>query len=156
MTNDVIQAVVITGKYAVPSSTREKCNSLTGCVFTLHPFFFLGTADRPGLAALQGQVGHHGVFGCWEYCGLRGRHKPGGPHYYPALCRPLNYDLPECSHNDVDVFRLPTAARRLYILNLDQVLNPSGKSVVSSRFPSFVFDSDSSNRKFLFCVPYSR
>ena len=37
-----------------------------------------------------------------------------------------------------------------------QPMNPSGKSVVSSRFPSFAFDSDSSNQKFLFCVPYSR
>ena len=49
----------------------------TGHIFTLCPFFFLGTADGPGPAALHGQVGHHGAFECQEYCGLRGRHKPG-------------------------------------------------------------------------------
>jgi hypothetical protein len=49
----------------------------TGRVFTLRLFFFLGTADGPGLVALHGQVGHHGAFGCQEYCGLKGRHKPG-------------------------------------------------------------------------------
>jgi hypothetical protein len=45
---------------------------LTGRVFTSRLFFFLGTADGPGLAALHGQVGHHGAFGCREYCGLKG------------------------------------------------------------------------------------
>ena len=35
-----------------------------GHVFTLQPYFFLGTADGPGLAALHGQVSHHGMYGC--------------------------------------------------------------------------------------------
>ena len=37
-------------------------DSRTGHVFTSQPFFFLGTADGPGLAAIHGQVGHHGAF----------------------------------------------------------------------------------------------
>ena len=47
------------------------------CVFMLRLFFFLGTADGPGLSALHGQAGHHSVYGCCKYCGLRGQHKPG-------------------------------------------------------------------------------
>ncbi len=92
-----------------------------GRVFTSRPFFFLGTADGPGLAVLHGQVGHHGTFGCQEYCGLKGQHKPGGPHYYPALLKPLNYDLPGCSHDNIDAFQLPRASPGLYHANLDQL-----------------------------------
>ena len=95
---------------------------LTGCVFTLRPYFFLGTADGPGLAVLHGQVGHHGMYGCREYCGLKGRNKPGGLHYYPALCKPLSYDNDSCDHGDVDVYSLPTASPMLYCGNLRQLL----------------------------------
>jgi hypothetical protein len=81
----------------------------------------LGTADGPGLAALHGQVGHHGAFGCREYCGLGGRHKPGGPHYYPTLLKPTNYDLAGCSHDDVNVFRLPSTSPAQYFGNLGKL-----------------------------------
>ena len=74
------------------------------------------------LAALHGQVGHHGVFGCREYCGLRGCHKPGGPHYYPALRKPLNYKLSGCNYNDIDIYELPVASQWLYLRKLDCVL----------------------------------
>ena len=94
----------------------------TGCIFTSHPFFFLGTADGPGLAALHRQVGHHGAFGCQEYCGLRGRHKPGGPHYYPALLKPLNYALPGCDYNNINAYNLPKASSGLYTDNLNRLL----------------------------------
>ncbi len=102
------------------------CN--TGRVFTSRPFFFLGTADGPGLVALHGQVGHHGVFGCREYCGLRGQHKPGGPHYYPALLRPSGEDLTGCNHADVDVYALPKASTRLYFDNLKLLLQCQTKA----------------------------
>ena len=91
------------------------------CVFTLWPFFFLGTADGPGLAVLHGQVGH-GMYGCREYCGLKGCNKPGGPHYYPALLKPLSYDNNSCNHDDVDVYKLPTASPVMYFRNLHQLL----------------------------------
>ncbi|KAF8068692.1 hypothetical protein FPV67DRAFT_1394298, partial [Lyophyllum atratum] len=32
---------------------------------------------------------------------VKGRHKPGGPHYYPALLKPHNYDVPGCNHDDI-------------------------------------------------------
>src|SRR6201996_313769 len=120
-----LDSFVYTGLHHLSALQRDGLriwDCQTGRIFTSRPFFFLGTADGPGLAALHGQVGHHGVFGCREYCGLRGRHKPGGPHYYPALRKPRNYDLPGCSHNDVDVFGLPSASRRLYISNLNRVI----------------------------------
>ena len=97
-------------------------DSQQGRTFTSHPFFFLGTADGPGLAAIHGQVGHHGALGCREYCGLRGRHKPGGPHYYPALLKPMNYTLPGCDHGDVDIYHLPKASSRQYDENIQRLL----------------------------------
>jgi hypothetical protein len=47
------------------------------------------TADGPGMASLNGCVGHHEKYGCRLYCPLPGRHKPGGSHYYPAC---LNFE----------------------------------------------------------------
>jgi hypothetical protein len=94
----------------------------TGRIFTLRPYFFLGTADGPGLAALHGQVRHHGAFGCREYCGLGGRHKPGGPHYYPALLKPAGYTLAGCDHNDIDIYNLPKASSGQYTENLNRLL----------------------------------
>ena len=91
------------------------------CVFTLWPFFFLGTADGPGLAVLHGQVGH-GMYGCREYCGLKGCNKPGGPHYYPALLKPLSYDNISCDHGDVDIYGMSTASPAHYFGNLCKLL----------------------------------
>ena len=42
-------------------------------------------ADAVAMAELSGSVGHHGRKGCQIFCGLFGRNKPGGSHYYPAL-----------------------------------------------------------------------
>ena len=97
-------------------------NCLTGRVYTSRPYFFLGTADGPGLAVLHGQVGHHSMFGCREYCGLQGRHKPGGLHYYPMLLKPLDYNLPGCNHGDGDVYRLPQTSVQLYFKNLHHLI----------------------------------
>ena len=44
----------------------------------------LGSADGPGTVYFTGLVGHHGAFPCRIFCGMKGRHKPGGPHYYPV------------------------------------------------------------------------
>ena len=62
------------------------------------------------------------MFGCWEYCRLKGRHKPGGLHYYPALLKPLDYDLPGCNHGDVNIYRLPQASVQLYFENLHHLI----------------------------------
>ncbi|KAJ3547513.1 hypothetical protein NMY22_g1612 [Coprinellus aureogranulatus] len=42
----------------------------------------LGTADGPGMTYLDGLVGHSGKIGCRLWCGLVGRRKAGGSHYY--------------------------------------------------------------------------
>ena len=120
-----LDSYVYTGLYHLSALQREGLriwDASNGRVFTSRPYFFLGTADGPGLAALHGQVGHHGMYGCREYCGLRGRHKPGGPHYYPALLKPLDYDIEGCSHNDIDVYKLPMASSRMYTRNLRQLV----------------------------------
>ena len=70
-----LDSFVYTGLHHLSALQRDGLcawDCSTGCVFTLRPFFFLGTADEPELAALHGQVSHHGVFGCREYYGLRG------------------------------------------------------------------------------------
>jgi hypothetical protein len=70
-----MDSFVYTGLHHLSALQRDGLriwDCATGCVFTLCPFFFLGTADGPGLAALHGQVRHHGTFGCREYCGLGG------------------------------------------------------------------------------------
>ncbi len=52
------------------------------------PFLYLATADAPGMALLNGLVGHTGRCGCRVYCGQHGYHKPSKPIYYPALLLP--------------------------------------------------------------------
>ena len=63
----------------------------------------LGSADGPGTVYFTRLVGHHGTFPCRIFCGMKGRHKPGGPHYYPALLKPNNYAVEGSDHPDVDV-----------------------------------------------------
>ena len=63
----------------------------------------LGSADGPGTVYFTGLVSHHGMFPCQIFCGMQGRHKPGGPHYYPALLKPNNYAVEGSDHPDVDV-----------------------------------------------------
>lgn len=93
-----------------------------GQVFTSQPFFFLGTADEPGLAAIHGQAGYHGACGCHEYCGLRGKNKLGRPHYYPTLLKITNYALPGCDHDDVNVYNLPKLSAQRYIESINNLM----------------------------------
>jgi hypothetical protein len=75
-------------------------------LFISHPFFALATADGPGMACLNGLVGHHGRVHCRLYCPLVGRHKQGGTHYYPARLKPINYSVQGCDHGDISLYRL--------------------------------------------------
>ncbi|KAG1799619.1 uncharacterized protein BJ212DRAFT_1287930, partial [Suillus subaureus] len=90
--------------------------------FVSHPFLALGTADGPGLAYLNGLISHHGKNGCQLYCGVRGCHKAGCPHYYPAHMRPPDYNVEGCNHPDVDVKNLPICSSDIYWRNLIYVL----------------------------------
>jgi len=69
--------------------------------FISRPFLHLGGADGPGSVHFTGLVGHHGAFPCRLYCDLKGCHVPGAGHYYPALCKPLNYTVTGSDHPDV-------------------------------------------------------
>jgi hypothetical protein len=42
------------------------------------------TANSPGLVYWDGMVGHSSKNGCHVYCGVTGRQKMQGTHYYPA------------------------------------------------------------------------
>lgn len=88
------------------------------CVFIDHPFFALGTADGPGMTYLNGLVGHHGAYGCRLYCPTKGRHKPGGGHYFLAHLKPDQYSLLGCDHDDVDVRNIPPPSSAEYTQNL--------------------------------------
>jgi hypothetical protein len=68
----------------------DACNNH---VFKSHPFLALGTTDGPGSVHFTGLVGHHGAYPCCLYCGIKRHHKPGVPHYYPALLKPDNYTI---------------------------------------------------------------
>jgi len=60
------------------------------------------------MAQLSGSVGHHGRKGCRLLCGLLGRNKNQGSHYYPALLRPNGFETHRTSsHADIDINNLP-------------------------------------------------
>ncbi|KAI5885717.1 uncharacterized protein SCHCODRAFT_01342189 [Schizophyllum commune H4-8] len=103
-------------------------DAATGRIHYDHPFLYLATADGPAMAYLNGFVGHHGRIHCRFYCPIIGRHKVGGPHYYPARLRPHNYHVPGCDHPDVDIRALlhehtTESATARYLKNLESVVN---------------------------------
>ena len=86
--------------------------------FSSKPFVVMATADGPGMAYLNGLVGHTGVISCQLYCPVTGRCKETG-HYYPALLKPVNYDVNFCDHADIN----PTWLKPLdYKANLNIVM----------------------------------
>ena len=86
-------------------------------------FLLLILADAVAMAELSGSVGHHGKKGCRILCGLFGRNKPGGPHYYPVLLRPLNSDVDGSNHPDFDINNLPEVDTAVYREALNRVLS---------------------------------
>ncbi|GBE89768.1 hypothetical protein SCP_1700930 [Sparassis crispa] len=86
--------------------------------FRSNPFLAMVTADGPGMAHVNGLVGHHGAQGCRLYCPLKGRHKAGGPHYYPALLKPVDYEVDGCDHDDVSWRTLMPLSPEQYAENL--------------------------------------
>ncbi|KAI0070681.1 hypothetical protein K474DRAFT_1713122 [Panus rudis PR-1116 ss-1] len=65
-------------------------------------YIAIASADSPGMAFINGLVGHHGGHGCRIYCGMKGRHKDGGTHYFPAALKPHNFTVDGCDHDDVN------------------------------------------------------
>jgi hypothetical protein len=93
-------------------------DALRNITFTCRPFLALGTADGPGMMYISGLVGYHGKYGCRLYCGLVGRHKVNGSHYYPALLKPDDFSVSGCSHDDISYTSLPTCSPLIFQENL--------------------------------------
>lgn len=72
-------------------------------VYESKPFLAAATADGPGMACLNGCVGHQGKIHCRLHCPLKGRHKSGAPQYYPVRLKPDNYNVAGCDHDDVNL-----------------------------------------------------
>ncbi|KIJ15715.1 hypothetical protein PAXINDRAFT_11307 [Paxillus involutus ATCC 200175] len=94
------------------------CDAQRDAKFISNPFLALGTTDSPGLAYLDGLVGHQGKQGCWLYCGVTGRHKAKQKTYYAAHKKPERYDVEGCNHPDIDVWNLPNFTQEEYWRNL--------------------------------------
>lgn len=108
-------------------------DALSSRLFDSKLFLALNTADGPGMAYLNGLVGHHGKFGCRLYCTVPGRHKPNGTHYYPALLKPIDFLVPGCDHGDISHDSLLQSSPQLYFLNLRHVLNSSNETQYKKR-----------------------
>jgi hypothetical protein len=75
---------------------------------------------------LTGLVGHHGAFPCQLFCGMKGRHKQNGSHYYPALLKPYDYNIAGCNHADVSVEDIHGPNKQDYETKLQYLLNACG------------------------------
>lgn len=89
-------------------------------------FLAFVTADGPGMQYVNGLVGHSGRHGCRLYCPIRGRHKAGSGHYYPAMLKPSgDYNVEGSLHNDISLRNLPDrpqdVAMERYRTNLNHV-----------------------------------
>lgn len=116
---------------AIQNTGLQIWDSRKNQIFTSYPFFALLTADGPGMACLNGFVGHQGRMHCRLYCPIIGRHKSGAPQYYPARLKPNNYSVQGCDHADVDLNTLlnnftSEAAAAQYGRNLKFLAESSG------------------------------
>ena len=92
-------------------------------VFLSLLFLLLVLADAVAMAELSGSVGHHGRKGCRLLCGLVGRNKVRGAHYYPVLLRPSGFENHRTSsHPDIDITSLPDANPMQYRRDLYEVV----------------------------------
>ncbi|PCH44326.1 hypothetical protein WOLCODRAFT_76994 [Wolfiporia cocos MD-104 SS10] len=98
-----VDSFIFPGLHILSSHMIEglKIWDLCGGIIDSKLFLLLATADSVGMTYLNGLVGHSGAQGCRIYCPLKGRHKPGSGYYYPACLKPDNYDVANCSHEDV-------------------------------------------------------
>jgi hypothetical protein len=96
-------------------------------------FLALITADGPGMMHITGMVGYHGKHGCRLYCGMQGRREHNGKHYFPALLKPLEYNIPGCTHGDIDVRNLPIPSRDEYHVNLRTLVTSPNDSQYRAR-----------------------
>ena len=97
-------------------------------------FLLLVLADAVAMAQLSGSVGHHGRKGCRLLCGLVGRNKVHGAHYYPALLRPNGFETHRTSsHPDIDINTLPVPTYAEYKADLFHVISSGNESEYKRR-----------------------
>ena len=96
-------------------------------------FLALVTADGPGMMHITGLVGYHGKHGCRLYCGMAGCCEAHGKQYFPALLRPLNYEVEGCMHADIDVRNLPSPSHEHYINNLRHLVTSPNETQYRAR-----------------------
>ncbi len=118
---------------AIQSEGLRVWNTLAEDFVLSNLYFMLGTADGPGMAQLNGRVGHHGRVHCRFQCPMVGRHKPGGSHYYPARFKPTGYAVQGCDHPDIDIkedLRRFTSrmAANTYLTDLYKVMKSASKA----------------------------
>lgn len=97
-------------------------NARLGSTYCARLYLLIVAADGPGMAAVNGFVGHHGGQGCRLNCPMKGRHKPGSGHYFPVALKPHNYSVTGCDHEDVSLRPLPLAEPGYYQRNLHLVM----------------------------------
>lgn len=118
-----VDSFLFPGLYHVAALMKEGLpiwDAVDDTIFVSKPFVHLGTADGPGMQYLNRLTGHSGAYGCCLYCPVKGRHK--GNHYYPALLKPLSYDVPGSNHLDVNPTHLPIGQSNEYRKGLNIVL----------------------------------
>lgn len=100
-------------------------DAVTRSIVRSHPFLAIVAADGPGMTSINGLVGHSGFLGCRVYCGVKCRHKAGGPIYYPALLKPSDFEVAGCDHASVSVTDIPRAYSGNYSSNLKKLVEES-------------------------------
>src|SRR6266702_576407 len=96
-------------------------------------FLALLAADGLGMMHVTGLVGYHGKHGCRLYCGLPGHREPHGKHYFPALLRPINYNIEGSMHADIDIRSLPIASSDIYNANLRYLVTAPSEAQYRAR-----------------------
>ena len=95
------------------------------------PEIIFATADGPGSAAMSGQVGHSGKYGCRLYCEMPSRRRDGDGHYFPVMKKPRNYNVQGASHPDIHISDLAQFRRNVsqrYHSNLRYLMNAPNKT----------------------------
>jgi hypothetical protein len=131
-----VESLLFPGLHHLAALQREGLQIWDGLgknVFTSNPFLALATADGPGMACMNGLVGHHGKYGCRLYCSVTGRHKPGVSHYFPALLKPNDYAVQGCDHDDVSFANLPSCSQEKYFSNLQYVMSSANETQYKKR-----------------------
>jgi hypothetical protein len=126
-----VDSFVLPGLYHAAAISKEGLrvwDAYQDRIFTSNPFLFLKTADGPGMTYFNGLNGHSGAQGCRLFCPVRGRRKAGATHYYPALTKPTNYNVPGSNHPDIDARYLPSGSPEKYLESLQKLLTAQNQA----------------------------